>query len=386
MRAIVLMVAALSATASAQFWREAETKALAEPFKGITADGSLVPGLFAVQSTGVSTAPVKAAAEVWLAALSPEQRKSASFAMNDDEWRKWMNINGYVRQGVSFRDMDDRQRTLAFTLMRAGLSATGFKLSRDIMHLNARLGDLALRPEEYGDDLYWLTVMGTPSLTEPWGWQLDGHHLIVNYVVIGDQVVMTPTFVGSEPIRATAGPYAGTEILQSEQDKGLALIKALDDSQRAKAIFRTAKDKNDNQTEAFKDNAVVPQLGLNAMAMTPEQRTQFMDLIAAFVGIGNDGHAAVKMREVMAHLDKTTFAWAGGIEPDSVFYYRIQSPVILIEFDHQLPANIPVPAEKRAPTRDHIHVVIRTPNGNDYGNDLLRQHYETTKTDPNHRH
>lgn len=26
------------------------------------------------------------------------------------------------------------------------------------------------------------------------------------------------------------------------------------------------------------------------------------------------------------------------------------------------------------PTRDHIHVVVRTPNGNDYGKDLLRQH------------
>jgi hypothetical protein len=28
-----------------------------------------------------------------------------------------------------------------------------------------------------------------------------------------------------------------------------------------------------------------------------------------------------------------------------------------------------------APSRDHIHTVVRTPNGNDYGRDLLRQHY-----------
>ena len=59
-------------------------------------------------------------------------------------------------------------------------------------------------------------------------------------------------------------------------------------------------------------------------------------------------------------------------EADGVFYYRIQSPVILIEFDHQ-PAVIP--GFPPGPTRNHIHTVVRTPNGNDYGKDLLRQHY-----------
>jgi hypothetical protein len=28
------------------------------------------------------------------------------------------------------------------------------------------------------------------------------------------------------------------------------------------------------------------------------------------------------------------------------------------------------------PYKEHIHAVVRTPNGNDYGKDLLRQHYE----------
>ncbi|HTE18973.1 MAG TPA: DUF3500 domain-containing protein, partial [Armatimonadota bacterium] len=84
--------------------------------------------------------------------------------------------------------------------------------------------------------------------------------------------------------------------------------------------------------------------------------------------------AKVKMAEVRRHLDQTWFAWIGGTAPDSVFYYRVQSPVILIEFDHQLPIalrNLP-----RVPNREHIHSVVRTPNGNDYGKDLLRQHYE----------
>ena len=60
---------------------------------------------------------------------------------------------------------------------------------------------------------------------------------------------------------------------------------------------------------------------------------------------------------------------------NSVFYYRIHSPVILIEFDHQRPVGTRHLIDPSRATRQHIHAVVRTPNGNDYGKDLLRQHY-----------
>ena len=83
------------------------------------------------------------------------------------------------------------------------------------------------------------------------------------------------------------------------------------------------------------------------------------------------------MEEVQRHLDHTLFAWIGGTEPTSVFYYRIQSPVILIEFDHQLPVGLRhLASDPQVVNREHIHTVVRTPNGNDYGKDLLRQHYQ----------
>src|SRR5262245_11889970 len=41
---------------------EAAEKALAEPFKGITTDGTIVPGLFSIQHTGVPTTPITDAA------------------------------------------------------------------------------------------------------------------------------------------------------------------------------------------------------------------------------------------------------------------------------------------------------------------------------------
>jgi hypothetical protein len=196
----------------------AEKPGLAQPFKGITANGAIEPGLFAIRSTGVSTEPVRTAATAFLASLTPAQRAKTTFGVDDVEWRKWMNQSFYVRQGVSFLELSEAQREAAFGLVRASLSAKGLRLTRDIMRLNETLGELAGNNfDEYGEWQYHVTVMGEPSATEPWGWQFDGHHAIINYFVLRDQVVMSPFFAGSEPVIATSGKYAGTSILQESR-------------------------------------------------------------------------------------------------------------------------------------------------------------------------
>jgi hypothetical protein len=243
------------------------------------------------------------------------------------------------------------------------------------MRLNHTLGELNNDNFlEYGEWLYWITVMGEPSATEPWGFQLEGHHLIVNYFVLGDQVVMTPLFVGSEPVTAESGKYKGVSILQEEQEQGLAMLAALDESQRRAAILEVSKTGNNNLTEAFRDNVVLDYAGVPARTFTASQKQALLVLIGLFVSNMNEGHARVRMSEVEAHLDSTYFAWIGGTGKDAVFYFRVHSPVILIEFDHQRPANLRH-LYGNAPVRQHIHAVVRTPNGNDYGKDLLKQHY-----------
>jgi hypothetical protein len=358
------------------FTEQNDKRLAAEPFKGITAGPEAERGLFAVRSTGVSTEPVRRAALAFLDSLTPEQRARTRFAVDDLEWRKWANQDIYMRQGVSFLEMTEAQREKAFDLMRAALSAKGLKQTRDIMRLNHTLGELNDNNfDRYGQWRYHVTVMGEPSATEPWGWQFDGHHAVINYFVLGDQVVMTPLFAGSEPVIARSGEFKGTVILQDEQNRGLALINALPGPQRAKAILNAEKTGGSNLTEAFRDNVVLDYQGVPASELPAAQKKQLTDLIALHVGNMADGHARVKMEEVQRHLDRTTFAWIGKTEPDSVFYYRIHSPVILIEFDHQSPVGLRTPGGSTLPNREHIHVVVRTPNGNDYGKDLLRQHY-----------
>ncbi len=209
----------------------AETPGLAEPFKGITTNGQIEQGLFAIRSTGVSTAPVRKAAETFLASLTKTQREKTMFPVDDPEWRKWMNQSFYVRQGVSFLEMNGAQRDAAFGLLRAGLSAKGLKQTRDIMRLNETLAELNDDNfDEYGEWRYYVTVMGKPSATEPWGWQFDGHHAIINYFVLGDQVVMTPFFAGSEPVHATIRQVPG-----DVRPAGRAECRARDD-QRARRV------------------------------------------------------------------------------------------------------------------------------------------------------
>lgn len=344
-----------------------------EPFKGVTTDGNIVRGLFAIRSTGVTTELVRKAAQAFLDGLREEQRKKTLFPIDDQEWRMWDNRHFMARQGVGFNEMSEQQRGLAFGLLHASLSAKGVKTTRDIMRLNYSLAEIANNFDELGEWLYWITIMGKPDAKQPWGWQLDGHHVIVNYFVLGDQVVMTPTFMGSEPARADSGKYKGTAVLEDEQDRGLALMRALSAAQQAKARIRADKVANDSVAEAYKDNVVLDYAGIRSGELGASQKKLLRDLIALYVSNMDEGHARVKMSEVDKHLDQTRFAWIGGSEPDSVFYYRIQSPVILIEFDHQRPVFLPRSA---TPIRNHVHTVVRTPNGNDYGKDLLRQHHE----------
>jgi len=359
-----------------QMSEEYETEGLAAPFRGITTNGDVIPALFQLTPSGVSTEPVRNAAEKFIGSLTGVQLARTMFPVEDVKWRKWMNQHFYVRQGISFQEMTDAQRDAAFGLMRASLSVRGLELTRNIMRLNETLAELSGDHVFLGEWLYFLTIMGKPSATEPWGWQLDGHHAIINYFVLGDQVVMTPLFLGSEPVKATSGKYKGLEILQQEQNDGLEMLRALPDAQRQKAILSFSKTGNNNLTEAFKDNVILDYAGLRANDLPTAARRRLRDLVNLYVSNMDDGHARVKMDEVDRHIENTWFAWIGGAEADSVFYYRVQSPVILIEFDHQRPANLAkFSADPKKPTRQHVHCVVRTPNGNDYGKDLLRQHY-----------
>jgi uncharacterized protein DUF3500 len=356
---------------------------VAEPFKGLTLDGTLLPDLFPVQKTGIATTPITDAARAFLTSLSDGQRARALFPLESDAWRRWSNIHPFLmRHGVSLDEMSPAQREAALALVRESLSAQGFQTARDVMRLNELVLAITGSHAEYGEWLYWMSVMGTPSADEPWGWQIDGHHLIVNCFVLGDQIVMTPMFLGSEPVAADEGPYAGTRVFQAEEQGGLAIMRALTPEQRRRATIG-AELPGELFTAAFRDNLELKYEGIRGDVLSSGQQRLLLDVLETYIGRIRPRHAAVRLDEVKQHFAETHFAWMGGADEESVFYYRIHSPVILIEFDHQRG----IAFDNDAPSRHHIHTVVRTPNGNDYGRDLLRQHHARfDHTHAAHRH
>jgi len=376
-------------------------------FKGLTTDGTVVDDLYSIHSTGVSTDAVVKAAQAFLDGLSAKERRACTFDVDDDEWLAWSNVDGYERKGARMGDITTKQQNLGYALLGAALSADGVTQTRNIMKLNAFLGDYSGGGRDtLTEGAYFFTFMGTPSTTKPWGFQYEGHHVAINYFVLGDQVVMTPTFMGSEPTSAT---YKGEKItmFKPETTAGLTLLRSLTDAQRAKVISSTVKKSGDDmKAGAGQDNAKLAFEGLAGSELTAAQKEKLLDLVRVYVGYMDDGHAGVKMKEVEKHLDKTYFYWLGATKDTSAFYYRVHSPVVLIEYDAQSPLAYGTSARTGGgqpsgqptggmptgqpsggmgggmggmggtPTQQHIHTIIRTPNAGDYGVDLLKLHLE----------
>jgi hypothetical protein len=354
-----------------QSMRDRAKAGLAEPFRGITLGDAPLSGLFALEPTGVSLASVVEAARSFLAALNMEQRKAACFAIGDEAWRMWSNIHPWLmRHGVCLADLRHDQREAALSLLRESLSAAGYRTARDVMRLNEHALEITGKPEEYGEWLYWVSLFGTPGPDEPWGWQIDGHHLNLNCFVLGDQLVLTPTFMGSEPVLARFGKYRGTRVFAAEEERGHGLMRSLSPDERQRATIGQDLP-SELLTAAFNDNRRIDPAGIRYDELSGEGRERLEALLATYTGRLRPGHAEIRWAEAKRYLSRTYFAWIGPFDETSPFYYRILSPVILIEFDHQSG----IVYDNDAPSRDHVHTVVRTPNGNDYGKDLLRQHY-----------
>jgi fructose-1,6-bisphosphatase/inositol monophosphatase family enzyme len=358
---------------------------LSEPFVGVTTDGAARTGLRSLDGPRASAQPIVDAVLAFLHALTPAQRERASFAMDAIEWRMWINVHmNHFRHGVMLEDLSQSVRDLALDILRATLSARGFHHARSIMRLNELIAELTGDWDAFGEWPYFMSIFGRPGGDEPWGWQIDGHHLCLNIVVLDGRIVTTPTFMGAEPRRVHHGPYAGISLFDPEEALGLDLIRSFDGAQRSRAVIYPSihpdhispilQNRFDGrmQAGAFHDNLIAPYQGVSGSEMTDAQRRVLLELAATYVGWEADEHAKVRMPEVHAHLDETWFSWYGGTGDDSPFYYRVHSPVIMIEFDHH-PG---VAFDNIVPSRHHVHTVVRTPNGGDYGADLLQRHHE----------
>ena len=309
-----------------------------------------------------SSAMVTAATR-FVDSLSADQRQRVVLDFASNERFRWHFIPDemFARQGLPIGAMTGPQRTLAQDLLRAGLSQRGYLTYTEIMKLEAILraienGRLARDPEAYV-----FSVFGTPGAEGTWGWRVEGHHISLNFTVVNGAVASSPSFAGANPAEVRDGARKGLRVLALQEDSARTLLMALDESQRATAIF-DARSPRDIVTENMPVAQPLAPVGLSASAMTPRQRELLLQVIDTYASLLADDIAAGRMASIRnAGIENIVFGWAGGTERGEPHYYRIQGPTFLIELDNTQGGG------------NHIHSVWRDFNG-DFGRDLLREH------------
>ncbi|HUF47363.1 MAG TPA: DUF3500 domain-containing protein [Vicinamibacterales bacterium] len=311
------------------------------------------------------TAPEQAmarAAGALIATLDEPQRARLLWPFDSDERLNWHFIPR-ERQGLSLEDMNERQREAAFALLRAGLSQKGYSKAETIRSLEvvlAATGSSLVRDPE----LYFFTLFGDPS-SPTWAWRYEGHHLSQNWTIVsGRATATTPAFFGASPAEVRAGPMAGTRALAAEADLAWSLLGTLTPEQRQQAVTATTAPR-DIITGAERVVSILDNVGLAADRMTPAQQGTLMSLVEEHASSQSPALAAARMARVRSGgLTAIRFAWMGATTraAGAGYYYRIQGPAFLIEYDNtQNNAN-------------HQHIVWRDFTA-DFGRDVLGDHY-----------
>jgi hypothetical protein len=253
------------------------------------------------------------------------------------------------------------------------------------MRINHFLGQVVKLPNILNKFSYNFLLFGTPSTspTQPWGWLLYGHHLDIACFFKGSQVILSPSFTGAEPNIIDEGEWKGTEILHKEGNLALELMQSLGDEKQQEAqIFKNLRDEgmkqtygNSNLTDtwgpddqrhrcgAFRDNRVVPYEGVQVSTFTLEQQQLVLDICHEFLLYHPKKSRELKLNQIKQWFKETYFCWIGGFGDDDAFYFRIHSPVIMVELDHHSGVFL----TNKDPAKYHTHTIVRTPNAGDYG-------------------
>ena len=281
-----------------------------------------------VSAQRASTAMVGAATR-FLATLTPEQRKQATYSFEAEERMRWNFIpdETFPRNGLPFKSMTEPQRKAAHELMRSGLSERGYQTYTSIMQLENILRALEGGVKMARDpEAYRFTIFGAPDAKTTWGWRVEGHHVSLHFSVVnGVAIANTPSFAGSNPAEVRDGAEKGKRVLAQLEDTGRALVTALDASQRTTAIINATAPNEIVTTNKLDIDPLSPD-GLKAKTMTAPQRDLLMKVIDAYAGLMTTDVAADRLAKIKsAGLDNIAFAWAGPIERGQRHYYRVRS-------------------------------------------------------------
>lgn len=309
-------------------------------------------------------------ANTFLSMLSKELRAEAHFELKDDE-RLNMHFVPIERKGPTFHDFNEKQKQAALALLRASLSETGYTKTLEIMELEKVLVIIEKNERKFADGSpirdplnYHFCIFGEPSSRTLWGWRFEGHHISLNFFSKNGSIVSsTPTFFGSNPGIVGTDLQKGKQVLKQETELGFQLVNSLNEVQLKEAMIQTVAPEEIITGNNRKAKALEPK-GIPFTSLDGTQQKVLKRLLQLYVDNYTLGFSKTLMNKIeTAGIENLTFAWAGSLKPGIANYYRIQGPMLLIEYDN---------SQNNA---NHIHTTVRDLT-NDFAEDILREHYE----------
>ena len=323
------------------------------------------------RSAQQEVADMVTAANAFIDLLDSDQKAVALLPVDSDKRPNWSNLPARIvkfdRNGVRVGDLGDEQLAAMITFLAYALSPDGFDTVVTVMAADGVLAE-SWRAwlEGWSEDNYWLAFFGTPSVTEPWGWQFGGHHLAVNMSIQDGGVTMSPTFIGVEPATVdqsvidrifpiSGGGVGDPEPFSREIEAGLSLINSLASPDRTAAILSGSPD---GLVSGVGQDGVIPALeGSDVSGWDPEQKQALLDLVSLWVGMMPSRSAEFRLAQIGSQLNDTYFAWQGPSDGTGSIYYRIQGPSLIVEFSTQGAVGS---------DGGHYHSIYRDPT-NEYG-------------------
>ena len=322
--------------------------------------------IFCFISIHVSAQDPASAANAFLNLLDAKQKAKAQYSLDDAERFNWHFVPR-ERNGACFKTFTPQQRASALALLRTSIGEPGYEKANAIMELENVLREIEGRgaDDTYRDPVnYYVTIFGTPSKDKAWGWRMEGHHIALNFVSSKNEIVSsTPSFFGSNPGTVPRGPEQGKQILKLETALGFELCNSLTADQKQKAVISEKALPEIISFNSRKAQNLSP-YGIRYSEMSAEQQKLFSRLLEVYVKNYQLGFAKTLMNKIeKAGIENLSFAWAGGFAPGAGNYYRIQGPMLLIEYDNTQNNN------------NHVHAAVRDLT-NDFAEDILREHYQ----------
>ena len=329
---------------------------------------------------------IKMAANAFIQTLNPLQKRSALLSFNDTARIQWNNlpVGLRARAGISIGNMTEEQRKLLHRILSASLSSQGYLKATSIMHLDNLLNmfvDTAFSRQMIDDKLrqiltdlkwshqnYYLAFFGSPAESN-WGYKIEGHHLSINYTFTGDRLSVTPWFIGTDPAEMQITQYAGWRVLGQEEDLGIKLINMFTPAQQKKATMNMEVP-GDMITSAESGKRLIDYWGIKASELDKKQQGVLLYIIREYVyNMEYEKATAEYDKIIKAGVDSIYFGWIGPYDEYKAHYFVLNGPTFLIEFDN-------AGGPRRA--GNHIHTIWRE-KGNEFGEDILKKHYESEK-------